>query len=181
MTCNNHISDFLFYCYYKTTFSSVQMFDMVLRKRHVFNYLYTDSIHMHGSFVFWCVCGLIDPEFVICCLLKLKCVNNYQVNGFVHPQKGRENYGLLWFNHILLIIQRSVIFLIVSVSIYGNIKYELLWGIMFCCGGSLRKIFGMWFFISLELRCKHASCWIISMIGYEQITMRKNGWNVGLL
>jgi hypothetical protein len=43
------------------------------------------------------------------------------------------------------------------------------------------KYLGCGFFISLELRCKHASCWIISMIGYEQITMRKNGWNVGLL
>ena len=150
-------------------------------ERDMYSTTFTLILYTCMDLLFSDVCVAIDPEFVIFCLLKLKCVNNYQVNGFVHPQKGRENYGLFWFNHILLIIQRNVIFLIVSFSIYGNIKYELLWGIMFCCGGSLRKIFGMWFFISLELRCKHASCWIISMIGYEQITMRKNGWNVGLL
>jgi hypothetical protein len=41
----------------------------------------------------------------------LEMCHNYQVNGFVHPQKGRENYGLFWFNHILLIIQEVLFFL----------------------------------------------------------------------
>ena len=83
------------------SFGPVQVFAMVLRKRHVFNYLYTDFIHTHGSsFFFWWVRGLINLELVILYLLKLKCVNNYQVTGFVSSSKReRKPWSLLVYSY----------------------------------------------------------------------------------